>query len=166
MRIFTADIGGTSSRFACFERENDSLLLRQTTWLETRSVDNVRSLFEDSSILGLPFVPSEADALIIAGAGPVEDNKACRLINVDWDIEVSEIVDIIGDTPTWLINDFLAQAFATVSPIANDAVEILRGTPVANSPLAIIGAGTGLGKASIIELDNGKHLGVASEGGH
>jgi glucokinase len=67
---------------------------------------------------------------------------------------------------TLLINDFFAQALAVGGPPGRDARLILAGNPDPAAPLAVIGAGTGLGKALLVADGRGGHLVVPSEGGH
>jgi glucokinase len=53
-----------------------------------------------------------------------------------------------------------------VSPIAENAEQILNGTARPHSAIAVVGAGTGLGKAALIPDQSGRLVGMPSEGGH
>ena len=66
---------------------------------------------------------------------------------------------------TLLINDFIAQAFACISKPGQEAMGILEGDRDPVGTIAIIGPGTGLGKAALIHHEAG-YTPMPSEGGH
>ena len=65
-----------------------------------------------------------------------------------------------------MINDFVAQAFACRSPIAQAAEQILPGQKIYDATVAVIGAGSNLGKAALVPDGSGGFAAVPSEGGH
>jgi glucokinase len=64
-----------------------------------------------------------------------------------------------------LINDFFAVALGVPMLAPSDLLALNAGTRVANAPIAILGAGTGLGQAILVH-DGVKYNVVPSEGGH
>ena len=166
-KILTADIGGTNSRFAYFQiQPNGSLSLAETHWLKTRDAGSFLQLLEQLSASEFSLSREQADVAVFAIAGPVEDGVFSDPPNINWQIDLSNALENFDLQRCLLINDFVAQAYACRSPIIEDARQILPGTVVAEAPLAVIGAGTGLGQAALISDENGNFLPVPSEGGH
>ena len=165
--ILTADIGGTNSRFACFSIDRDGKLsLVDSIWLRTADAGSFPELIDNLNNSGFSFKPANADIIVLAVAGPVEDSVRSRLPLIPWDIDISTAGRDFGFKKCFLINDFIAQAFACFSPIAEAAERILPGTPAPDAVTAVIGAGTGLGKAAIMPDGKGGFIAIPSEGGH
>jgi glucokinase len=166
-KILTADIGGTNSRFAYFQLQpNGSLSLAETHWLKTREARSFLQLLEQLGASEFTLSPAQSDVAVFAIAGPIEDGVFSDPPNIAWHIDVADALENFGLQRCVLINDFVAQAYACRSPIIKDARLILPGTIVPDAPLAVIGAGTGLGQAALISDANGNFLPVPSEGGH
>ncbi len=165
--ILTADIGGTNSRFGHFSIDSaGELSLVETIWLSTSEAGSFPELIDNLNNSGFSFKPHSADIIVLAVAGPVEDSVRSRLPLIAWDIDISKAGNDLGFKKCFLINDFIAQAFACYSPVAADAEKILPGSPAPDAATAVIGAGTGLGKASIMPDGKGGFIAIPSEGGH
>jgi glucokinase len=166
-RILTADIGGTNSRFGSFDlTDSGELTLQAVRWLPTEPTG---SLAGQLTLLGegdFPLLPARADIAVFAVAGPVEAGRRSKLPLAGWEIDLDQLEREFPLTRTLLINDFFAQALAVGGPPGRDARLILAGNPDPAAPLAVIGAGTGLGKALLVADGRGDHLVVPSEGGH
>lgn len=165
--ILAADIGGTNSRFAHFISDpNDKLSLVETGWLKTAGSHSFAQLIEQLKNLDFTFNINDADVAIISVAGPVEDDVYCSPPFISWDISLSEIQNVFNAGQCILVNDFVAQAFACRSPVANSATQILPGIKRPNSPIAVVGAGTSLGKALLVPCGANDYVVVPSEGAH
>jgi len=165
--IFTADIGGTNSRFAAFRLDGDQHLTHAASkWLQTGQARSFSGLLETLSNSDFPVSMAEAQIAVIAVAGPIEDQRFSRPPNIAWDIDVSNACEDFGISDCRLVNDFVAQAFACRSPVMASACQVVPGRIDAAAPLAVIGAGTGLGQAALVPLAHGGYTAVASEGGH
>jgi glucokinase len=166
-KILTADIGGTNSRFAFFQLKADGALsLADTIWLKTREFQSFFQLLQQLKETEFSLSPAHSDAAVFAFAGPIENGVYSNPPNIAWDIDVSNGLENFGLQRCLLINDFVAQAYACRSPIMDAAQQILPGDIVGDAPLAVIGAGTGLGQAALISDGKGNYLPVPSEGGH
>ncbi len=164
--ILAADIGGTNSRFAVFEIEPGGRpALREKIWLKTSSARSFSELIEQLVSGSLGHILTQTRAAALAIAGPVEHGRYCNPPNIPWDVDLDRDGELLPKK-TSLINDFTAQAFACVSPIIAEARLLLPGRPHADATLACIGAGTGLGKCSLVQDGHGGHVAVPSEGGH
>lgn len=162
--ILAADIGGTNSRFACFHFDEKGLRLNRSVWLKTAKADSFAQLLTQLGETNLDLTPASADASVFAVAGPVLGRKTSPP-NITWDIDLEALPQSMGIHDTLLINDFVAQGYSCVSPIGKEALPVITGKADNNAPIAVLGAGTGLGKCLLVPINDTYHA-VASEGGH
>lgn len=164
--LLTMDIGGTNCRFAHFALENDTLALVGAAERKTADIADTDALMEACAEDLLP--PGEADALVVGMAGPVSGRLRARLTNARLEIDLSDAARRYGVRACRLVNDFLAEACAALTPVGQRAVPVI--TPAerdeAGGAIGIIGAGTGLGTASLVRDGRGEWLPLAAEGGH
>lgn len=163
--ILAADIGGTSSRFAVFSDQAGRLRLDKAASMPTRlagSLDELLELLRQSPLRGL--LPGCLTA-VLAVAGAVQDGKHARLPNIPWEVDLRG-ANLTGlPERVTLINDFAAQAYGCKTEAVKQALVIHRGRPTSEGPLAVVGAGTGLGHGLLLTLQN-KFLAMPSEAGH
>ncbi len=165
--ILAADIGATNSRFAHFEVDQEGKLsLVGTQWLKTQEFTSFGGLLEQVRSRDFSLGTEGADIAVIAAACPVEGGVYCSPPYISWDINLSTAQKELGLNWSLLINDFVAQAFACRSPIAEAAEQILPGQGELNATVAVIGAGSNLGKAALVPDGSGGFVAVPSEGGH
>ena len=165
--ILSADIGGTSSRFGHFKANHAGELdLVSHLWLKTAEADSFADLLEKLRDSDFPFDPGQADIVAIAVAGPITKGVSVHPPLIPWDVDITHAGRDFGFRRSILINDFVAQAFSCISPIGRSAETILAGSPEPQSTIAVIGAGTGLGKAILVPDDRGGYSVAPSEGAH
>ena len=164
--ILSADIGGTNSRFAHFTLREGVLAMEHSVWLPTQEASSFGELLEmlDDSDFTLP--PKQADAAVLAIAGAVEEERRCAPVNIPWNLDLDESGKQQELAPALLVNDFVAQAYATSTKAVDEATQILPGTAAPKGAKAVIGAGTGLGKCALMPLPEGGFCAIPSEGGH
>jgi glucokinase len=166
-QIITADIGATNSRFAYFTAdEQGKLELVESVWLDTRGAQSFYHLLDQLEAARFGLAPPQADHMVVAIAGPVIGDSYSAPPFISWDLNLNEAARNLGLKRSRLINDFVAQAFACRSPVAADAQQALEGRVDPSGALAVIGAGSNLGKAGLIELAPGVYRALPSEGGH
>jgi glucokinase len=166
-RILAADIGGTNSRFAAFETDSGGRLsMRKSCWLPTEKAESFTHLIDQLREEDFDLPPEKADISVLAVAGPVTDGVYSNPPNIKWDVDVSDLPQRLGFKRCELINDFAVQAYACRSPIIKGAQQIVPGKIDPAAPLVVVGAGTGLGHAALINDGCGKWLALPSEGGH
>ncbi len=166
--IFAADIGGTNSRFAHFISDpNGTISLEEEKWFRSNDVASFYDCIHLLEANKFSLLPKNADFSAVALAGPIEHGTRCKVTNVTWEpIDLRTAEQEIGTDNMVLINDFVAQAFACRTPLAQKAHVVLPGVEDPNATLGVIGAGTGLGKCGLVPLPNGGFVPVSSEGGH
>jgi glucokinase len=166
-RILSSDIGGTNSRFALFEIAPDGHpALVEIQWLKTTESSSFNNLLTNLKDSGFTFRPDKIDIVVFAVAGPVEGGVRSSPPFIPWDVDISNLEKDFGFKRCMLINDFVAQAYACLSPAGKSSRQILTGQPSTEGAKAVIGAGTGLGKAVLVPDDKGGYIAMPSEGGH
>jgi len=163
--ILAADIGGTSSRFGHFNLSANRISLVETKWLKTSdagSFEGLLGLLADSEF---SLSPQDADITVYAVAGPVVGGAYSNPPAIAWDMDISGGCPGGGDNCR-MINDFVAQAHACRSPLAEEAEIVIEGTADPEATVAVLGAGTGMGKASLVPDSRGGYIAIPSEGGH
>lgn len=165
--ILTADIGGTNSRFGHFAVDSNNILsLVESCWFKTLESKSFTELFHKFAKV-FPSIDLKAiDAVVISIAGPVEGGSFCSPPLIEWDISLDEVKKGTGIERSFLINDFVAQAYACFSPIGKEAEIVLAGERSDDERFAVVGAGTSLGKATLVSLGKGSFIVVPSEGAH
>jgi len=156
MRIIAGDIGGTKTLLRCIEDGAIGVEERFES-VSFRSFDLL--LAEFFKRCGKP-----VDAACFAVAGAVLDNRA-EVTNLKWAIDALELADVFGVQQISLINDFYAIALGVPLLSAADRLSIHEGKRRAREPIAILGAGTGLGEANVIWSGDQWEV-VPGEGGH
>ncbi|NJB67440.1 glucokinase [Desulfobaculum xiamenense] len=164
--ILAADIGGTNGRFAVFTTDDGrTLRMGASAWLETTCATSFAELVGQLAQRGFPLAPRDADMVGIAIAGPVREGVRCTPPNIAWDIDLGGR-DAGLFARSVLINDFTAQALACLTPAVEEATEILPGHADPQAVVAVIGAGTALGKAALVPDGRGGRVVLPTEGGH
>ena len=125
-RIFAADIGGTNARFALFTEYEGNLTLMSAVWAKSADLGNARDVLQAmQQLLQSPF--SAGDSLVIALAGPVKGLRG-RLTNGRLRVDLDGVAQQYNLACCLLLNDFSAQAFATLTPCGTTAA-VVRSSP-------------------------------------
>lgn len=162
--LLAADIGGTFSRFALFSLEKcaNGLSLRllpdSRLKLATADYPSFKALLEGLALVqspgGYTLLPQgsspgfKLEAALMAVPGPV-DNGRCRAANIPWELNCRDIETVCG-VKGGLINDFAAQGTAALYPEVLGLHCLMPGVQKNSAPLALLGAGTGLGSALLL----------------
>lgn len=149
--IVAGDVGGTKTLLRA--TEGDANVLR-----EQRYENGSFATFD--AILGDFLAGLTVDAACFAVAGPVHDGGA-EVTNVGWRIEEAALSRVFSIPRVRLINDFHATALGIARLGEGDLVSLQAGTRDRTAPIAVLGAGTGLGQTMIV---GGQPL--STEGGH
>ena len=174
-QLLSGDIGGTKTilRLARVKDDDVRRVPSHKVEMETLYEDRFRSADYPE------FVPMVKDFLTAAGkkaetikpvsacfaiAGPVVNNTS-QLTNLSWFLRAEFLKGALETPQLELINDFEAIGYGVLGLGDEDLYELQAGVPDRNSPMAVLGAGTGLGQGFL--LPNGEEYRVfPSEGGH
>lgn len=152
--VLAADIGGTNTNIAL------CTVTKQVKIHTKYRFDSQTTKFEEAVKQVLKDSKTKISNACIAAAGPISpDGKTCQLTNVKWKIDVRKL-----PFKCRLMNDFEALGYA-VNVLQPKDVKTLRAGKTNNLPIALIGAGTGLGK-SILHYNGKMYVPCPSEGGH
>ncbi|WP_299414502.1 glucokinase [Acaryochloris sp. IP29b_bin.148] len=97
-------------------------------------------------------------------AGPVIDNTS-ELTNLSWSLTASRIQQEFGFAQVALINDFASVGYGVLGLAEQDLATLQAKPSNPHAPIAVIGAGTGLGEGFLIPSNTGYQV-FPSEGGH
>lgn len=165
--ILAADIGGTNTVFGVFTGRAEQRLII-TFHYESKRIAN----FPETVLEVLMFLRQTYEITIsracFAGAGRVSLNGSrLTLTNVPWDIDLQTIKQKTGLHSVMLINDFQAIAYALDVLPPKSILKVKPGRAQLQRTKAVLGAGTGLGKAILWhDLAQQKYIACPSEGGH
>lgn len=165
--LLAGDIGGTKTILRLVEEsEGGSRQTIYETLYPSRDFPDLVPIVEQFlSAAGqkLGNVPKPQKACF-AIAGPVV-NDTSLLTNLDWFLEARRLEKELEIAKISLINDFAAVGYGILGLEAQDLQTLQDVTPQIDAPIAVIGAGTGLGQGFLIQQAGGYQV-FASEGGH
>lgn len=154
-----ADIGGTNSRFALISEQGDILSPATLPCADySGPVDAVRSYMRRHDTIS----PAHA---VFAIAGPVgRDDVAAT--NMAWRFSVEKTKEALGLQSFSVVNDLTAVALALPYLDVCDYRQIGGGRITPDAPVAVLGAGTGLGVSGLVHSPRGEWIPLTGEGGH
>lgn len=159
MLVLAGDIGGTNTRLCLVETDgkNESTLREEIYPSGNEGlVPLVRQFLGDES---------NVYKACFALAGPVLNNK-CKITNLPWpELDAAQLQEELNIAKVSLINDFVAIGYNIVLEKNKSLVTLQEGEFLPDAPIAIIGAGTGLGKAFAVPEGDSYRV-FPTEGGH
>ncbi|MDP8963847.1 MAG: glucokinase [Cyanobacteriota bacterium] len=165
--LLAGDIGGTKTILRLVEEP--TALSRHTLYealYPSRDFPDLvpivqRFLSTAAQQLGIEPKPEKA---CFAIAGPVI-NDTSVLTNLNWFLEARRLEKELAIARIRLINDFAAVGYGILGLETTDLHTLQEVTPQPDAPIAVLGAGTGLGEGFLIQQPGGYQV-FASEGGH
>jgi len=165
-RVLVADIGGTYARFSYADASVGVSSLTPPFVLETEGFATFGDVLQE--VLDETGRP-EVNAAAICGAGPVvgdDGSASIDMTNCPWQLTEVELTKRLGTSRVQLVNDFAAIAQALPLFDEEELLQLGTGTPDTDGPLAVLGAGTGLGVAGLVPDGHGHYALIDGEGGH
>jgi glucokinase len=160
MRIIAGDIGGTKTLLQLVDVSGGGRVVTAEQRYESGGFKTFDALLAEFMTLA----PGTVDGACFAVAGPVIGSTA-KVTNLGWAMDAEALAAAFSITRVALINDFYAVALGVPLLHPADLLSLNAGTRVPYAPIAILGAGTGLGEANLV-FDGGRWIVVPSEGGH
>lgn len=159
MIVLAGDIGGTNARLALVELDRVAAHIVREVKYPSHDFDSLAPLVRRFLGEGGP-APTRA---CYGVAGPVIDQR-CKTSNLPWIVDAGALALDTG-IATLLINDFHAVGYGVRRLGAQDFVTLQTGVADSTGPIALIGAGTGLGQGFLF-WDGERYRVHGSEGGH
>jgi glucokinase len=160
VRVLAGDIGGTKTAVAIAEVGPRSLSFARSRTYPSGAWTGLAEILEDF----LTGERSRPRAAAFGVAGPVGHGRA-KVTKLPWMLDERLLAGRLRIPRVRLINDFVAAALGTPRLSSRKTALIVPGRAEPDEPIAVIGAGTGLGQAALVP-SRGEWIAVASEGGH
>ncbi|EMH4162590.1 glucokinase [Pluralibacter gergoviae] len=154
----TGDIGGTNARLALVDVATGEISREKTySGLDYPSLEAVVRVYLDE-------IKEEIKNGCIAIACPITGDWVA-MTNHTWAFSIKEMKENLGFEHLEIINDFTAVSMAIPMLKKEDLIQFGGGEPVKDKPIAVYGAGTGLGVAHLVHVDK-RWVSLPGEGGH
>ncbi|MBU2114638.1 MAG: glucokinase [Gammaproteobacteria bacterium] len=154
-----ADIGGTNARFSRVALDSltlDNVAVYPCAQFATLA-DALTHYMQQQSLTDIKHVA-------IAIACPVNGDHV-SMTNFHWQFSVKAMQQQLGLAALNVINDFTAVAMCLPALGSEQKIKVGAGTVQQGKPMAVLGAGTGLGVAHLLPVD-GRFIALPGEGGH
>ncbi len=154
-----ADIGGTNARFSRVSLANlclDKVAVYPCATFASLA-DALQHYQQEQQLTALQHVA-------IAIACPVTGDDV-SMTNFHWQFSISAMQRQLGLSRLLVMNDFTAVAMSLPALTPDNKVQLGKGMAQLDKPMAVLGAGTGLGVAHLVNV-NGQFIPLPGEGGH
>ena len=158
-RALVGDIGATNGRLALVEPGGSLSQIRVYPTSDFAGPGEMIEAYFSSKARTQR--PPEA---VVAMASPITGDRV-EFTNTPWSFSIEELRKRIGFDRLQLINDFVANALAVPHLKPEDRAQVGGGAPVAQTPVAVVGPGSGLG-VSALAFKDGAAVPIQGEGGH
>lgn len=169
--LVCGDVGGTKVLLALAEQQGMNLRWRLQRRYLCSHYPDLTAMFADFMRIAADaaLYPSDITGGCLAVAGPVsEHGRRATLTNLPWEIDAGALASTFGTGPIRLVNDFAAAAAGVDAIEPSGFAELQAGEPERRGVRLVVGAGTGLGVASLVWHGGaeGGYRPLAGEGGH
>lgn len=155
-----ADVGGTNARFGWQAGPGAPISDIQVLQVaEHARLQDAMRHYLDGLGHGVP------NAVAIAIANPITGDQV-NMTNADWSFSQAAVKAEFGLHTFRLLNDFTALALALPDLPATELRQVGGIVPLPRAPIALVGAGTGLGVSGLIPVGEAGWVPLAGEGGH
>lgn len=155
-----ADVGGTNARFAWQAGAGAPLTdVRVLPCADYPTLQDATRAYLDGLGRGTPH------AAVIAMANPITGDQI-RMTNHHWSFSQAAVKAEFGFGVLRLLNDFTALALALPDLPAHELRQVGGGAAQPQAPMALLGAGTGLGVSGLLPDGAGGWVPLQGEGGH
>lgn len=155
---FVGDVGGTNVRLALCNLSTGSI---------TNTKNFLTSNFNSLEIVIRVYLHTQKEKIkngSIAIACPIKNNWV-EMTNHNWAFSIKKMKRNLALHHLEVINDFTAVSMAIPMLSNIDVIQFGGKTAIKNRPIAVYGAGTGLGVAHLIQV-NQQWISLPGEGGH
>lgn len=156
MKTLAGDVGGTKTLLML--RDGDHVIAEKR--YPSQAYGDLAHMVADF----LETAGARPQLAALGVAGPVAGNRS-RATNLPWEIDGDRLARVLGIPRVKLLNDFAAVGFGLAELEADDVVPLNDVAPDSRGPVAILGAGTGLGEGFLVRSGLTEAF-LPSEGGH
>ena len=140
--VLGLDVGGTNLRVALIEIIDGKPVIRKQENYRTKDVKNIADVMKKHV--------QQTQSACIGFAGPILDGKA-RLTNANLSVEIEKLKKETKLKEITLINDFHAVGYGVPFLDRSKFLVLNKGKGFHNNVQMVVGPGTGLGKAYVID---------------
>lgn len=159
--VLAGDIGGTKTLLGLYRVEGGAPVLLREKHYATRDFKTLEEVAGDF-LSGAWAI----DAACFGVPGPIIGGVS-HATNVPWTMEERALARALGVPGARLINDLEATAYGMLQLKESEIAVLQSGdSPAVRAPIVVIAAGTGLGEAGLVPLEDGRWRSIATEGGH
>ena len=166
--LLAGDIGGTNTNLGIFGIKNSLPRLIASLNFKSKELKGLHEAVNGALAYAQKNYKIKITKSCFAVAGVLSQNKNyINTTNIKWDVSKKELLRKTRLKQILLINDFEAIGYGVNILSKKDAVAIKKAKKTSKSPIIIIGAGSGLGKSTLIYDKNTKlYIPFPSEAGH
>ena len=165
--ILAGDIGGTKTILALTEpAESDCTEIEffHLTRYDSKAYDSLEAIVEE--FLSQASLDRSKTVASFGIAGAI-NNGICQTTNLPWTVDEKKAESTLSLSKVHLINDFTAATLGVPCLKDSDKIVLNEGEKNSKGPMAVIGAGTGLGEGFAFYSEaEGEYKVFPSEGGH
>ena len=154
------DIGGTNARWAW--QPAAGAALQDISVLPC----NASASLQESAASYLSDRGAQRPRSAAMGVATAVTGDEVSMTNNAWSFSIAAFKQGLGLEHCLVINDFTALAMSLPALQSSDLLAIGGGAAIANSPIALIGPGTGLGVSGLLPDAQGAFSPLSGEGGH
>jgi glucokinase len=152
------DVGGTNARLALCNLKNGEIgCVKTYSGLDYPSLEAVVQVYLKERNMNI-------SAGCVAIACPITGDWVA-MTNHTWAFSIAEMKRNLGFTHLEIINDFTAASMAIPMLKPEHLIQFGGDKPLEGKPVAVYGAGTGLGVAHLVHVDR-RWISLPGEGGH
>lgn len=158
--VLAGDIGGTKTLLAAYRLEGDQLIELRRERYSSAEWDDFAQLINHF----LDPLPQRPQRACLAIAGPVQGGRV-KLTNLSWVLEERALQNACAIEHVELVNDFAVLIYGLPHLEHHQQQSLVAQPPTIGAPIAILGAGTGLGVAMGVPSPRGL-VALPSEAAH
>ena len=166
--ILGGDVGGTNTNLGVFGVKNNFPALLLSFHFKTKMLKRLSYAVNEALAYLQKNYKIKITKACIAVAGVISSKRDHAVTqNVSWNISKKELLKKTRLNDVVLINDFEAVGYGINMLRNNDIILIKKAQKIPKAPIVVIGAGTGLGKTTLIYNEHFESYSpLPSEAGH